>query len=101
MSTNGGGSIHQVHQVASLLDAALHYALTLRIPVFPCNPDDKRPLTLHGFKDASREEAQVRAWWTRFPDAMIGIPTGEISGVWVLDIDVDPVKGRQWFPALV
>ena len=84
--------------MASMLDAALHYALALRIPVFPCNPDDKRPFTVHGFKDASREEAQVRAWWTRFPDAMIGIPTGEISGVWVLDIDVDPVKGVNGFP---
>jgi hypothetical protein len=81
-----------------MLDAALHYAIALRIPVFPCNPDDKRPLTLHGFKDASREEAQVRSWWTRFPDAMIGIPTGEISGVWVLDIDVDPIKGVNGFP---
>jgi hypothetical protein len=81
-----------------MLDAALHYALALRIPVFPCNPDDKRPLTVHGFKDASREEAQLRAWWMRFPDAMIGIPTGESSGVWVLDIDVDPVKGINGFP---
>ena len=84
--------------LSSILDAALHYALVLRIPVFPCNPDDKRPLTVHGFKDASRDEAQVRAWWTRFPDAMIGIPTGEISDVWVLDIDVDPVKGINGFP---
>ena len=98
MSSNGQGPAHQVHTVASMLDAALHYAMTLRIPVFPCNPDDKRPFTVHGFKDASREEAQVRAWWTRFPDAMIGIPTGEVSGVWVLDIDVDPVKGVNGFP---
>ena len=98
MSSNGQGPAHQVHHVASMLDAALHYALALRIPVFPCNPDDKRPFTVHGFKDASREEAQVRAWWTRFPEAMIGIPTGEISGVWVLDIDVDPVKGVNGFP---
>jgi hypothetical protein len=87
-----------VHYVGSILDAALHYALALRIPIFPCNPDDKRPLTVHGFHDASRDEAQVRAWWTRFPDAMIGIPTGEVSGVWVLDIDVDPVKGVNGFP---
>jgi hypothetical protein len=97
-SSSGGGPVHQVHHVASLLDAALHYALVLRIPVFPCNPSDKRPLTVHGFKDASRDETQVRAWWTRFPDAMIGIPTGEISGVWVLDIDVDPIKGINGFP---
>jgi hypothetical protein len=98
MSSNGQGSAHQVHHVASMLDAALHYAVMLRIPVFPCNPDDKRPFTLHGFKDASREETQIRAWWARFPEAMIGIPTGEISGAWVLDIDVDPTKGVNGFP---
>jgi hypothetical protein len=82
LSSNGqgSGSAHQVHDVASMLDAALHYATILRIPVFPCNPDDKRPFTLHGFKDASREEEQIRAWWARFPEAMIGIPTGETSG---------------------
>jgi hypothetical protein len=100
LNPNGNGQqpAHEVRCVGSILDAALHYALALRIPIFPCNPDDKRPLTVHGFKDASREEAQVRAWWTRFPDAMIGIPTGEVSGVWVLDIDVDPVKGVNGFP---
>src|SRR5262249_23306612 len=87
-----------MHHVTSMLDDALQYGLMLRTPVFPCNPDDKRPLTVHGFKDASRDETQVRAWWTRFPDAMIGIPTGEISGVWVLDIDIDPVKGVNGFP---
>jgi hypothetical protein len=101
LNTNGNGqgsAAHEVRYVGSILDAALHYALVLRVPVFPCNPDDKRPLTVHGFKDASRDEAQVRAWWTRFPDAMIGIPTGEVSGVWVLDIDVDSVKGTNGFP---
>ena len=98
MSSNGQGSAHQVHHVASMLDAVLHYATVLRIPVFPCNPDDKRPFTLHGFKDASREETQIRAWWARFPEAMIGIPTGENSGIWVLDIDVDPTKGVNGFP---
>jgi hypothetical protein len=92
------GFVHQMHHVISMLDAALHYAQMLRIPVFPCNPDDKRPFTVHGFKDASRDETQVRTWWTRFPDAMIGIPTGDISGVWVLDIDIDPVKGVNGFP---
>jgi hypothetical protein len=95
---SGNGHAYVVQQVASILDAALHYARVLRLPVFPCNPDGKRPYTVHGFKDASREEAQIRSWWERFPDAMIGIPTGEVSGTWVLDIDVDPVKGVNGFP---
>lgn len=53
--------------------------------VFPCGPD-KRPLTAHGFKDASRDELTVRMMWTRFPDAAVGIATGA-SGLCVIDLD--------------
>src|SRR5262249_13355365 len=44
------------------LDAALEYARK-GLPVFPCSPLDKKPLTPHGFKDATTDEAQIRAWW--------------------------------------
>jgi RecA-family ATPase len=56
------------------------------VPVFPCRPD-KRPYTAHGFHDASTNPAQVEAMFRQFPDATIGMPTGEASGVFVLDID--------------
>jgi Bifunctional DNA primase/polymerase, N-terminal len=49
------------------LDAALRYA-NRGIPVFPCSPLDKKPLTPHGFKDATTDEAQIRAWWTQWPN---------------------------------
>jgi hypothetical protein len=81
------------------LEAALDYA-TKGLPVFPCNPLDKRPLTPHGFKDATTDEAQIRAWWGRWPNAMIGAPTGPASGAWVLDPDVDPVKQLDGLAAL-
>ena len=32
-------------------------------------------------------EDQVRCWWTKWPNANIGLVTGEISGVIVLDVD--------------
>lgn len=62
-------------------------------PVFPCDPATKRPLTEHGFHDASTDPAIVKAWWLQWPSAMIGCPTGAASGWWVLDVDVDPEKG--------
>lgn len=71
-----------------LLQAALGYA-SKGLPVFPCNPDNKQPLTKHGFKDACTDAGAVRQWWAKWPNAMIGMPTGNRSGVWVLDID-DP-----------
>lgn len=70
----------------ALLEAALAYSRE-GLPVFPCRSDNKRPWTKHGFKDASTDEQVVRAWWARWPDAMIGVPTGEAIGAWVLDVD--------------
>lgn len=58
------------------------------VPVFPCVPGGKQPLTVHGFHDASPDPGQVTAWWRRWPDANLGMPTGRASGVDVVDIDV-------------
>jgi hypothetical protein len=77
--------------VPTELEAALEYA-RCGFPVFPCNPLDKKPLTSNGFKDATKDEAQIRAWWGRWPNAMIGVPTGAASGMWVVDLDLDPAK---------
>lgn len=68
------------------LAAALAYA-ALGLPVFPCDPRTKAPLTPHGFKDASTDAAQIRKWWERNCDAMIGIATGRKSGFVAIDVD--------------
>jgi hypothetical protein len=71
---------------ADLVEAALEYA-GRGIPVFPCRADTKRPLTTHGFKEASTDPEQIRSWWRRWPNAMLACPTGPVIGAWVLDID--------------
>ena len=70
----------------TLLKAALAYARR-GVPVLPCEPGGKRPLTYNGFWDASADPRHVAAWWDRWPDANLGVPTGERSGLLVLDID--------------
>ena len=67
--------------------AACRYA-EAGIPVFPCVTGGKRPLTKRGFHEASTEPRQVARWWARWPRANIGMPTGQISGLEVVDVDV-------------
>jgi hypothetical protein len=71
--------------MSALLDAAPEYAHAGR-PVFPVKLD-KTPLTPHGFKDATTDEAQIVRWWTDHPGAGIGMPTGATTGLVVLDVD--------------
>lgn len=78
---------------------ALRYA-EAGIPVFPCNPVNKRPLTEHGFKDATTDAFRIRSWWKANPTAMIGAPTGAATGWWVLDVDTDETKGKQGLQSL-
>lgn len=60
------------------------------IPVFPCTPSGpraKQPLTPHGHHDATTDLETIRQWWANWPAALVGIPTGPDSGIWVLDVD--------------
>ncbi|MDI6024129.1 bifunctional DNA primase/polymerase [Leucobacter sp. UT-8R-CII-1-4] len=70
-----------------LSEAAARFAAA-GVPVFPCVPGEKRPLVARGFHDATADPGQVAAWWSRWPSANIGIPTGAASGVEVVDVDV-------------
>ena len=56
-----------------------------------CGSPAKHPLTTNGLKDASTNPEQINKWWTRWPDANIGVITGKVSGIVV--VDVDPEKG--------
>ena len=86
----------------SMLDAALAYA-GRRWPVFPvhsirdgrctcgcadCDSPGKHPRTAHGHTEGTTSEEQIRAWWGQWPDANVGIVTGEASGLVVLDVDL-------------
>lgn len=80
------------HAVLASRSAFLDMAQKLAghgLAVIPVQPRGKTPLTSHGCKDASTIPETINAWWARWPDANIGIATGAISGIWVLDIDGD------------
>lgn len=73
----------------NFLNAVLAYT-ELGYPVFPCRPRSKKPLTDHGFLDASTDPEMIEQWWSENPQANIGIPT---EGLVVVDIDG---KNNSW-----
>lgn len=60
--------------------------------VFPIVPRRKNPLVADNLAAATTDEAQVREWWTRWPNANIGVACGP-SGLVVLDVDTK--NGKQ------
>jgi len=86
-------------QSESLIELAVSYSAEHGVPVFPCR-QDKSPTTNHGFKDASSDPAVIREMFADVEAEYIAMPTGAVTGVSVLDIDVpkddSPVSGFDW-----
>jgi P4 family phage/plasmid primase-like protien len=61
--------------------------------VFPVK--DKIPLTKDGFKSASNEIETIQKLFHPHPDCNLAIATGEVSGIFVLDIDIKNGAGGK------
>jgi hypothetical protein len=82
-----------------MMQAALEYASVLGLAVFPSGKDCKpgrwrklRPPEEGESEwitawDGTTEPELIRAYWSAYPDANVSISTGELSGVFVLDVD--------------
>lgn len=69
------------------LDAALAYARR-GWSVIPVAAKGKQPLVRWlPYQDHTADEAEIRSWFRRWPAANVGIVTGAVSGLAVLDID--------------
>lgn len=65
-----------------------------------CGSKGKHPRTRHGVHDATDDVDQISKWWEEWPDANIGVATGRVSGVIV--VDIDPRNGgNRTYNALV
>ena len=55
-----------------------------------CGAVGKHPRTPHGLNDATGDPAQLGRWWRHWPQANIGLVTGEVADV----LDIDGPAGR-------
>ena len=54
-----------------------------------CESPAKHPLPIDGFKAATNDSQQLEKWWRVNPQANVGVATGEINQLVVIDIDAD------------
>ena len=73
---------------------ALRYA-QLGWSVFPLVPGRKVPIISNGFHQSTKDQKQIRSWWTKHPTAGIGMVPHR-SGLCVVDVDT---KNGQEGPA--
>ncbi len=78
------------HYQQAMLDAALRYAEQGRA-ILPLSRS-KKPINANGSEGATTDPQQITAWWRAHPTAQIGIATGSISGIWVVDVDMETGK---------
>ena len=69
-----------------LLQAALKYR-GHGYSVIPAKPDKKPYIPWTPYQTQKAEPATIEGWWKEWPEANIGIVTGKISGIVVVDVD--------------
>ena len=84
----GARSASAVIESPVSMDETIHDYLSRGWSIIPIRPGDKRPLVRwEEFQHRRPSEDEARGWLRAWPEAGIGIVTGGISGLVVLDVD--------------
>lgn len=79
---------------APLAEWARWYASVLSWAIFPCR--GKAPLIPTSWHAATQDLKQIEEWWTRWPDANIGLPGGTVNQLVIADIDPRHGGKESW-----
>lgn len=92
--------MNNLHELQNeLLNTALEYQ-RLGFSIIPITPKDKKPIIKWiPYQEKRATEEEVRNWWNEWSNANIGIITGKISGIVVIDIDTEEIP--DWVPGTV
>lgn len=84
--------------MSEIVTLALNLARNCGYSVFPVG-ENKTPAIPGpgGYKHASREREEIARLWREHPGPLIGIATGALSGVSVLDVDQKHHEAWEWW----
>lgn len=85
-ATLNNQNVCNINEATNFLDIATFYAQH-NIKTFPVKRQGKSPLCPHGFNDASADKVVLQEWNKQFPECNIGIPTGAVNNIFVVDVD--------------
>src|ERR1035437_3231707 len=70
--------------------------------VIPCGKDKVPSIPWKEFQTRYATEEEVRSWFEKYPEAQVGIVTGKISGITVVDVEgKDPETGEMGDPSFL
>jgi hypothetical protein len=69
------------------IEKAAHAYRDLGFSVMPVGDDKLPAVKWKWLQDMRPTHEDIREWWDRYPHANVGIVTGEVSGIIVLDLD--------------
>ena len=84
-----------MYKVSTLLKSALELWRS-GFSVIPIQPGGKRPLVpWTEYQSRRPTEKEIHQWWQQYPNANIGIVTGKISRIVVIDLDPDDKNNNE------
>lgn len=82
----------QVSSNSTVLNAAIGY-VRRGLSVIPISGNKTPLIRWEEFQRRKASEEEIKEWWKQWPSAMIGLVTGKVSGLFVVDIDSE--EGEQ------
>jgi hypothetical protein len=82
-----------------ILRSALWYLTSMKWSIIPQKKNKTPYIDWAPYQEALPSKEAVTTWFTKWPDAMIAVVTGKISGITVLDIDSQ--EGREAIEAML
>lgn len=84
----------------NMLSCAILYLETYKFSIIPVNCKTKKPLiSWEKYQKQFPTKTELKDWWTKWPTAGIGIITGKLSNLAVIDID-EP-QGKEHLADLI